>query len=73
MKLIKGEDVKKPNASIFTRVRLFLRHRMPYVAIAATACFVLWLIASRFEAYRTSFIGSLFSFFTFLLVESHNP
>lgn len=68
VKLIKGEAVEKPNASVFARVLRFLRRWMPYVAVAATVCFLLWLLISRFDFYDNSIIGGLFGTLTLLLV-----
>lgn len=68
VKLIDGEVAGKASESVLARVSRFLRRRMPYIAIAATVCFVLWLILSNFDSFQVSDLGDLFSLFTFLLV-----
>ncbi len=49
-------------------VRVWLRRIMPRVGIAAAALFVVRAFVRDTEFYRTSAVGSLFGFITFLLV-----
>src|SRR5256885_17219201 len=48
--------------------RHWLRWVMPRVAVVAGAMFVVWLFANETRAYKATFVGPLFGFFTFLVV-----